>query len=339
MRNDLRSRRLGFTLLELMLVMVILGTVVGVGLGAFASFDPGRRAARGLVSGALRQARNEALANRAPAIVVIDPESHTLRTESFVVAGTWRFEESSLPGTRGAESGYAEGFEGQLLGDGFVGKALDLDLGGRGARVSIDLSEDPIYQIRSGFRISCALRPAVLADAQVLDYGGVVKWTMRRDGSVAFEVTTRRVDELGRATAGETLHLRTTPGALEGGRWSKIELRYDGAWLTAVANGVPVAERAEARPLWNVTQPLVLGGGRTRYAGRIDDLVLSVVRRGDEITLPSSTEFAARERFVVRFDEGGRLDPIEHARPATVALRYDDGNEAVVTVSTHGTVD
>ncbi len=339
MRDTFERSRRGFTLLELMLVMVILGTVVGVGLGAFASFDPGRRAARGLIASALRQARNEAVANRAPATVRIDPETRTLMTESYVVAGTWRFETSSLDGAGGEQSGFAEGFPGEYLGDGFVGRALDLELGPRGARVAIDLSDDPIFSVTRGFRIACALRPSALADAELLDYGGVVKWKLQRDGSVSFEVVTRRVDELGRSSAGESVLLRTSPGALEAGRWGRIELRYDGAWLTALAAGVPVAQRAEFRPLWNLTAPLVLGGGRTPYPGRIDDLVVSVMQRSDEMILPSSTEFEASAPLVVRFDGGGRLDPVEHARPATIGLVYEDGSRSSVTVQIQGTVE
>ncbi|MGB0333482.1 MAG: prepilin-type N-terminal cleavage/methylation domain-containing protein, partial [Planctomycetota bacterium] len=47
-----RSARLGpgFTLVELLLVMTLIGIVLGVGLGSFASFDPARGAARGLVA-------------------------------------------------------------------------------------------------------------------------------------------------------------------------------------------------------------------------------------------------------------------------------------------------
>ena len=91
----------GFTIMELMVVMLIMGLVLGAGIGVFASFDPGSSAARGLVANALRQARNEAVAHRAPARVAFDPETGSMRSEGYRVVGTWRFEEESLPGAGG----------------------------------------------------------------------------------------------------------------------------------------------------------------------------------------------------------------------------------------------
>ena len=121
----------GFTIMELMVVMLIMGLVLGAGIGAFASFDPGSSAARGLVANALRQARNEAVAHRAPARVAFDPETGSMRSEGYRVVGTWRFEEESLPGAGGVD-GFPDGFPGTILSDdGFIGRALDLDLGGR----------------------------------------------------------------------------------------------------------------------------------------------------------------------------------------------------------------
>ena len=169
-----RRRGRGFTLVELLLVMTLIGIVLGVGLGSFASFDPGRGAARGLVANALRQTRNTAIERGAPARILIDRERKAVRSEAFTVAGTWRFEDQSLAGARGVD-GIADGFPGPFLSEeGYVGKALDLDLGPRGARVQIDLSSDPIFDLGSGFRLSVMLRPVSFVNADVVDLGKVV---------------------------------------------------------------------------------------------------------------------------------------------------------------------
>lgn len=318
--------------------MAILGIVMGVTLGTFASFDPGRRAARGLVTNALRQARNTAVAQRAPARVVFDPESGRAATEGYVIAGTWRFETPSLTGARDV-NGYADGFPGEYLSAGFVGKALDLDLGPRGSKVTIDLSDDPIFRLRRGFRLAFAIRPAALADARVIDLGKVVEGNARQDGSMEFKIATRRTDELGRSVPGETVTLRTGPAALDAGAWTQIEVIYDMQRMIVTANGVPVAERAETRELWDVSGALVLGGGRQRFRGRMDDLVLSVVTGEEDIQLPRSARFRAKGPFEVRFDESGGLDPVFHARPVGIELEYDDGTVETVTVRTLGTVE
>ena len=319
--------------------MGLLGTILGIGLGTFASFDPGRRAARGLVANALRQARNEAVANRAPARVMFDPETRTVTSEGTAVAGTWRFETPQLTGAREI-NGLAQGFPGTMLtGDGFVGSALDLDLGERGCRVVIDMTSEPLLQLRRGFRLSCALRPKVLKASTILDFGGVLTIESVADGSIRFSVVTRRVDELGRAFPGEAVVVKTAPGAIEAGRWSQVEVRYDGRWLSALSDGVPVAMREESRELWDVEKPLVIGGARSGYNGQIDDLVVIVAKEGEQFILPSSVEFEAKEPFEVRFDEGGGLDPVAHARPVEIGLSFSDGTRDSLSVQMFGTVE
>ncbi len=319
--------------------MGLLGTILGIGLGTFASFDPGRRAARGLVANALRQARNEAIANRAPARVMFDPATRTVTSQGTAVAGTWRFESPKLEGAREI-NGLAQGFPGTMLTeDGFVGSALDLDLGERGCRVVIDLTEEPLFQLRRGFRLSCALRPKVLKASTVLDFGGVLSLESVPDGSIQFTVVTRRVDELGRAFPGESVVVKTAPGAIEAGRWSQVEVRYDGRWLSALSDGVPVAMREESRELWDVEKPLVIGGARSGYNGQIDDLVIVVSKEGEEFVLPNSVEFEIQEPFEVRFDEGGGLDPVAHARPMEIGLLFSDDTRDSLTVQMYGTVE
>ncbi|MEM9800515.1 MAG: prepilin-type N-terminal cleavage/methylation domain-containing protein [Planctomycetota bacterium] len=333
-----QSGRRGLTLVELLLVVTIIGIVAGIGLGMFASFDPARRAARGLVANALRQTRNTAIANGAPARVVVDPATGAVRPEAFVVAGTWRFETEALEGARGVD-GIPNGFPGAYLSDGFVGQALDLDLGPRGAHVAIDLSVDPIFQLTRGVRLGFAVRPESLGDADVVDVGGVVRAKVRRDGSVEFSAVTLRIDDLGRPVKGETIRVRTPPAVLEPARWTRVELRYDLRRLVALVEGVPVAERAETRELWTITSALKVGGGRQRFEGRVDDLVLSVVTRGEAVVLPKSAVFETVDPIEVRFDASGGLDPVVHARPVEIPILFDDGERATVRVRTLGTVE
>jgi len=67
--------------------------------------------------------------------------------------------------------------------------------------------------------------------------------------------------------------------------------------------------------------------------------VLSVARTSDVIRLPASAELAGKDPFEVRFDEGGRLDPIAHGGPVTVTLNYDDGTSESLEVLRVGTVE
>ena len=83
----------------------------------------------------------------------------------------------------------------------------------------------------------------------------------------------------------------------------------------------------------------MLGGGRRRFAGCVDDVVLSVITVGDEVVLPKSAEFVANGPTEVRFDESGALDPVFHAGPVGIELIFDDGRSELITVRALGTVD
>ena len=322
-----------------MLVIVIMGIVSGVAIGAFASFDPGSSATRGVIANALRQARNDAIAHRATARVVIDPATRTVRTEGYVVCGTWRFESQDLRGPNDA-NGLANGFEGPFLTeDGYIGKALDLRRGGQGANAKFEIGSDPVFDVRRGFRLSFAVRPSALRDSELIDLGGVVTAKPRRDGSVEFGLTTRREDRLGRTSAGETIKLRTTPGVLVVDRWTMIELRYDRRRVVATANGVPVAERGENRELWKITNALTVGGGRGRFEGCVDDVVLATSRTSETLELPGTVEFAMEAPLEVRFDEGGRLDPIQHAGPVEIEWSLEGERTQTLRVLRVGTVE
>ena len=105
-----------------MVSLLILGLVLGAGIGALTSFDPGSSAGRGVISNALRQARNDALAYGAPSRVTFDPEAGTLRSVGFRIAGTWRFERGSLDGSTPV-SATVDGFAGpHATLDGFIGE-------------------------------------------------------------------------------------------------------------------------------------------------------------------------------------------------------------------------
>lgn len=338
-RRATRDHARGFTLLELLLVMGIIGVVAGVGLGLFASFDPGRRAASGLVQNVLRQAQQTAVARRAPTLVRIDRAAGTLSAEALSVAGTWHFESPALEGGRGIDA-LAHDLQGDFLTDeGYTGKAVDFTRGGRRAHLTVELEDDPLLDPRGGFALDVALRPARLTSARVVDLGGVAQVELRRDGGVDGRIVTRRRDELGREVAGPPVVVRSGPGALRPGRWTAVTLRYDRRELSLLADGVLLGTLGEDRELWEATGPLVLGDARERWEGALDQVVLATVVAADEYALPAAVRFTEATPDLVRFLAGGTLDPALHAGPVTVGLAFDDGGAEELRVNLFGTVE
>jgi prepilin-type N-terminal cleavage/methylation domain-containing protein len=339
LRRSTVARRRGFTLLELLLVMGLIGVIAGIGLGMFASFDPGRRAALGLVQNVLRQAQQSAVARRAPAAVRIDTVSSTLTAEALEVAGTWHFETPSLEGGRGIDA-IPFDFPGDFLtSDGYTGSALDFTRGSRRSRVQVELDEDPLLDPRRGFSLDVALRAEALSTAKLIDLGTVVQISVRADGGVDGRMVTRRLDDVGREVAGPPIVVRSGPGALRMGRWTRVTLAYDRRELTLSADGVLLASRGEERDLWNLSGPLVLGDPQQGWQGALDQLVLATVRASEEYTLPESVRFDARTPKLVRFLAGGSLDPALHAGTVEFGLEFDDGGKDEVVVNLFGTVE
>jgi len=331
--------REGFTLLELLLVMGLIGIITGVGLGLFAGFDPGRRAAVGLVQNVLRSAQQSAVARRAPALVHFDRATGTLIAEALEVAGTWHFESMDLPGARGLD-GLAFDFPGEVLAeDGFTGQALDFGRGGRRPRVEVDVSVDSLLNPRRGFQLDVALRPAANMGARVVDLGGVVQLSVRGDGGVDARILTERIDELGRPVVGPPVTLRSAPGVLRLGRWTRVSLVYDRRELVLSADGVPLAATGEERALWALVGPLVLGDATQRWPGAMDQLVLSTVTASEEYTLPSTVTFDERTPTLVRFLAGGSLDPALHAGPVVFGLVFEGGGGDEVRINPFGPVE
>lgn len=321
-----RLSRSGFTLMELVVSLTIIGIVLGAGLGFVSSFDPGANAARGLVVNALRQARNDAIARRAPASVRLDPADGSVTARGYAVAGTWRFEPDAMGGA-GDLPMTLHGFDGQSATTerGHIGDALDLTRGSGGCRMEVDLSEDPIFRLRDGFRLRLALRASELRSGQVIDLGETLTLDVAPNGGLEVEVVTLASDEVGRARRGAKVRLLSPPGLLVPGRWRKIELRYDRRALCILADGVEVARRPESRALAPLDGPMVIGDRRAAFQGQVDDVVLSVARQSERVLIPGTAVLGMAAPLEVWFDGTGQLDPVQHPAPVEIDIEGAEG--------------
>ncbi len=328
-------RRQGFTLVELMAVMVIIALLFGVGAGLFGRIDVSDRVGRPLVASVLRSAQNWAVSRGAPARVRIDREHGTLRAEGQLVVGTWHFE--SLP-IRGAFGLDGTQLGGKLVDDGFQGKALSFV--GEPARSGVDIGvrQDPAFDLADGFCVRCALRVEPEASAAVLDIGAVVGLDVSEQGALSCWFVTERLDAQQQPVRGGRISLRAAAHTLVPRRWAQVELRYDRNLFELLVDGVRVASVEEQARVWALEGALRISPGQTSFAGAIDSLVVSAVGAASEAELPRNTHFAPDAPAEIFFQPGGGLDRARHPEALRIRLLREEGPESVVTVQPYGTV-
>lgn len=332
--NPTRTPTGGFTLLELLLVMGLIGVVFGIGIGMFSSLDLESRTIASEVQSVLRSANNWAAARSGPACVRIDPVRGALRAEGLETIGTWHFESLPVVGAFGL-GGSTVGCE--LDQDGFLGRAIDL--GGRGASVEIDVDDDAAFDLTNGFAIECALRPYSSGAGRVIAIGSACGLDATGDGRLRGWLVALRTDEAGTQKQTGRVLVESEPGTLPLGTWSRVALRYDRRRFEILVEGVGVASVVETAPVWKVEGPLVLSDPRRPFGGSLDSLVVSATASDDEVLLPAGVTFAEGTPSEIAFAAGGGLDRERHPAPIELALVFDDGRRRSIGVSLYGTVE
>ena len=326
-----QTLRAGITLLELVLVMMILGVMVGGGLGFFASLDLGRRQAVGLVETTLRTTRNAALASRSVALVRVDPEGDRLTSMSLATVGTWRFE--------GKRVGGALGLDGSVHGEpqflpGFLGDALHFT-GAPRQMVEIPVNRDPAYDPREGFSIQCMLRLDRGGGGKLIQLSDAIHVLVNATGAVKVHFVSW-IEGKGR---GGKVVLQTPPGTLLPELWSRLSVDYDRRRFSISVDGVIVASNPETAPVAPLTDGLLLSDSVHPFQGTIDDLVIRMMFAEDPVRLPPGVTVSSDSPREIRFDPGGGLDREVHPGMALLNLDFDDGTRESVAVGVFGTVD
>jgi len=324
----------GMTLFELMLVMVLIGLLLGLGVGVFASLDFGKRAALSLVQNVVRSARNSAVARAAPARVRIDAAAGTLVAEALDVAGTWRFEGERLEGAFGLDGRLAGA---ELVDDGYLGRALALG-SARASYAEIGVQSDAGFDLYHGFAIECALRLVGTASGGVLSVGGAAGLAVGGAGALRAWLVPEVVGASGEPRSGGRIYVESPPGTLTPGRWQRVRFEYDRRLARLYVDGIEAARTEEVAPVWRLEGPLTLGDPRGSFQGALDDLVVAVVAASEGASLPDSVQFGPGTPAEILFDARGHLDREVHVQPLAFQLLFDDGGAQTVHVGLYGTV-
>jgi len=323
----------GFTLVELIVVMLLISILMGAGVGMLAGFHPAQGAASGMLRNLLRSAQSSAAATQSPTVVVIDKQAGVIRVDSLRTVGTWHFEGRRLQG--------AFGIDGVASADvfteaGFIGDALSLKtVGKRGAKIEIFNKSG--FDLGDGFLVRCALRRDESGGGQVLDIGAALVLEVNQAGEIRARFSTRGdgVNENGRSAR---VSLTSPPGMLSPERWTRIAIRYDRRNFQIEVEGVVVASYAEGARVQPIEGALVLGGGGRSFPGSLDNLVISAQELGAEVLLPEGSSIAAAPD-AIHFQAGGGLDRKLHPEPASIELLLEDGSRDFFSVGVYGTAE
>jgi hypothetical protein len=255
------------------------------------------------------------------------------------VVGTWHFE-GGLEGAFGIDGALVRA---RFSEDGYLGRALELPGDAGDARAELRIETDPAFDFGEGFAVECALRPTAARSAHAVNVGNVVGVYLLSTGAVrAWFVPLVGGDDGdggGTARAQGQVVLDSAPGLVGLEEWRRVRAEYDRRRLVLYVDGIPVAEKEETAAVAPIGGPLVLGGGRVAFAGRVDELVVGAWFELDRMVLPEGVTLEEPVPAEVAFAAGGRLDRRLHGGPVELALGHADGRRTSVRIGAWGTVE
>ncbi len=311
-----RAAPRGFTLIEMLVVLAIVGVLMGISVGAFRRSIPSRDIARRAVLDALRQARLFAIAENAPATVRLEAgNDETWPQVSAVgrktIAG-WHFEATDLSGwpTDGRGAGLEE------FAQGVVGKAVRLS---DREKSWIELLPTPAFESRDGFALEAFLAVDQRRSQVLFTKGKSLLVQATADGGVSVQVQVEVRDSAGDPRPAFQSVSSTEP-ILIAGRFVKLAVTFDGAQLRLTADDAVVAELALAvrAPFLPDPGTSLLIGSYDEAAGFVVDELKWGIFAGDSQEL-RDMELGTGNRLV-GFGPDGALDPRFHQAPAELEL-------------------
>ncbi|MCA9002954.1 MAG: type II secretion system protein, partial [Planctomycetes bacterium] len=312
----------GFTLVELLMVMMLLGIVLGVGLGMLTGLAPAERAVPGLIEETLRMSQRSAAVLGTPARVEFS--GSTIQAQVMRPVGTWHFEDRSLMGAQGLEAVWLGANDPPFTAQGYEGLGLNLAAGAPGV-LEISVASDPAFDWSDGFSIRFALRAEEWRDSIVMQAGNGLLVALSARGALGVEFRAVSVDEAGNESRGERVAVQTEPGAMVQNRWKDVEIVYDRRSLRILVDGLERVRRSEQARVW-IGQPEILLSNKTRpFPGVLDRLVFHVQEILPPRVLPGDATFLADTPKQVVFAPGGGLDPLVHPAEVRIGWQVPEG--------------
>lgn len=309
------SRERGFTLMEMMVVMILLGVIAGLGFAGFDSMDPGHRGLQVSLENFLEASRDRARGSGQEVRVLLIPptEENGARLQravfrSLVEAG---FEPSFAAFERVQTEGGA-----RLGGLGRCGAGLDLSEGGsaviegRGGQLTV----------ADGFALEFDIHDPGTGAGQIAAWPGLLEIDARRGAGWLIRLRAGESEFMSWVQLEVPAHLQVP------GRWQHLRVAAAEGLLQIWLDGELAGQEVIGLDLGQPSAPLRLGSNDAPFHGRLDEVVIWTRVREEGPELPDQVAVVMSAPALV-FDRQGMLDLAAH--PATVRVGILDGPDEI----------
>jgi len=301
-RLSLRSSRAGYTLLEMLFVMVLLGIIMGIGVAGFDRVDPGYKGLQSTVETFLESSRDRARTSGHAVLVVQETstgEDPITSMKRYVFRRA--LEATFEPRFRGRE-GVVSGGAAALNHAGRFGTGIDLREGGS---VTVDGRGAPNLEL--GFSLDLDIESYDGNGGELMHWEGLLDIRTRKNGVLAVSL---RAGNGGDELFQDVL-MESPPGSLTPGRWQHLKIVAADGQAQVIIDGRSVVKIEIPPVLGSPRSGARFGEDSKGWRGRLDEFTVwaRIVESGPDLAPDVDIVIAAPK---VHFDRYGTLDPAFH---------------------------
>lgn len=327
----LRSRRTterGYTLLELLVVLMLISVLSGIGLGFLmqqgSNIDRSVAQFRDLA----RAARAQARLTRAPArLEIVPPPSKDVEEERRLLVyaqspiGEWNFDRGRAKGTGGLGG---EAVAGRIAPGGRFGNGLWTDGGGDAHGFRFDVRTLSSFAIEDGFVARCDVNIRDSGACIVLRMGESFELGIDAQQRLRGSVTLMRDD----GSSGRRVRLKGLR-RLEERRWYRVELEAAAGEVAMMIDGVREAGEAIDARIWRDPQAwLVFSDAASALDGAIDTVQLYAMTMQAEQSLDPM--LIVRGPAQLAFDASGEISRRVHPELPLYTFELDEAETGLL---------
>ncbi len=304
----MKSSRRGFTLAELMLVLVIVGVIMGMGMSGADRMDPGGRGLQRMVQSFIQSSRDRARSTGQNVVLRFEQEGE-LDPGQFARLVYRRKIEANF------ETAFEEREHVQLAGPAGLGKVgrfgagLDLTQGG----LATLMGKGGTFHSPHGLMMEFDFKLEELASCKIAEWAKLLELNLRSNGSLQWVVS------WGDGVTYQEQTLSSSAGAVSPGRWHHLRAVAAAGQMALILDGKLIASVEVAGLQPPADGALSIGDPDGRFLGWFDEIQVWGLAReqGPEL---SDDQLAFMGATEVVFDRHGRLNPQVHSEAVPVRI-------------------